>query len=73
MYGKKPFLAVRRQNNQTCPVCGQTTYSAGGIHPQCAMNQEYASQRALLLAEKKAAAEADAAAGSPPPLKRARW
>jgi tRNA(Ile2) C34 agmatinyltransferase TiaS len=22
-----------------CPVCGTTTYSAGGIHPQCAVEQ----------------------------------
>lgn len=22
-----------------CPVCGQVTYSAAGIHPQCAMNR----------------------------------
>jgi hypothetical protein len=22
-----------------CPICGKPTYSAGGIHPQCAMQQ----------------------------------
>ena len=23
----------------TCPVCGETTYSHGGIHPQCAVTR----------------------------------
>ena len=23
----------------TCPVCGETAYSHGGIHPQCAVNR----------------------------------
>jgi hypothetical protein len=27
-----PLLAARK----LCPVCGKVSYSAGGIHPQCA-------------------------------------
>jgi hypothetical protein len=30
------YLAAPRA---VCPVCGHTSYSAGGMHPQCAVRQ----------------------------------
>jgi hypothetical protein len=36
-----------------CPVCGKTTYSRGGIHPQCASERADRAVRA----ERKAAEE----------------
>jgi hypothetical protein len=39
-----------------CPVCGKTSYSAVGIHPQCAVQQADAPRRKLLAAEKRARA-----------------
>ena len=45
-----------------CPVCGKKSYSAAGIHPQCAVQQADAPRQAVLAKqkkEKKAAADAD--------------
>ncbi len=40
----------------TCPVCGQTTYSQGGIHPQCAVNRADQADRVVLKARNAALA-----------------
>ena len=48
----------------TCPVCGKTAYSHGGIHPQCAVSQADAVSRVAI---KKAAAKA------PPVPPRQQW
>jgi hypothetical protein len=37
-----------------CPVCGKITYSAGRIHPQCAMVQADRPRKLRLAAEKRA-------------------
>jgi len=42
-----------------CPVCGHASYSAGGVHPQCAVRQ--ADSRRLEAAKQRAA---QAVAGS---------
>ncbi len=45
-----------------CPVCGKKSYSMGGIHPQCAVQQADAPRQAVLAAqkkEKKVAADAE--------------
>ena len=35
-----------------CPVCGHATYSAGGIHPQCALKRaDIAIKKALAATE----------------------
>jgi hypothetical protein len=43
---------------KACPMCGKATYSAGGIHPQCAIEQadepRLVRMRAARLAEPKA-------------------
>jgi predicted RNA-binding Zn-ribbon protein involved in translation (DUF1610 family) len=36
---EEPILIVPQPPKNLCPICGQVTYSAGGIHPQCAMQQ----------------------------------
>jgi len=40
----------------TCPVCGETTYSRGGIHPQCAVNRADQADRVVLKARNAALA-----------------
>jgi hypothetical protein len=40
----------------TCPICGHSSYSPDGIHPQCAVTQADAPRQAQLLAAKKAMA-----------------
>jgi hypothetical protein len=44
-----------------CPVCGKKSYSAHGIHPQCAVQQADAPRQAVLAAQKKDKKVADAA------------
>jgi hypothetical protein len=39
MQHKKPIPLVARSRRPACPVCGQTSYSREGIHPQCAVKQ----------------------------------
>jgi hypothetical protein len=34
-----PLLHVPVSNRANCPICGQSTYSRDGIHPQCAVKQ----------------------------------
>jgi len=37
-----------------CPVCGERSYSAHGVHPQCAVVQADAPRKQRLAAEKRA-------------------
>ena len=39
MSHKKPTPILGEHNMKICPVCGKRSYSAGGIHPQCAVQQ----------------------------------
>jgi hypothetical protein len=64
---KKPTPVMSERNSTKCPVCGQRSYSLGGIHPQCAMAQADAPRKAQLLAEKKAAALVKAQTGNSAP------
>ena len=57
MSEKKPTPVVVATSSKECPVCGQRSYSPGGIHPQCAMAQADAPRKTLLAAQKKAAAQ----------------
>jgi hypothetical protein len=36
---KKPEPLYRSAPQRHCPVCGHVSYSAAGIHPQCAVRQ----------------------------------
>ena len=36
----KPVVTIEEQPAKIlCPICGKASYSRGGIHPQCAMQQ----------------------------------
>jgi predicted RNA-binding Zn-ribbon protein involved in translation (DUF1610 family) len=48
MSKEEPILIVSQRPKILCPVCGTPTYSAGGIHPQCAVNQADDSRMARL-------------------------
>lgn len=39
MQHKKPVPIGTQSRRPLCPVCGQTSYSREGIHPQCAVKQ----------------------------------
>ena len=45
---KKPTPILGEQNRKICPVCGKRSYSAGGIHPQCAVQQSDAPRQKKL-------------------------
>ena len=51
---KKPVRDLDEQNKRICPICGKRSYSARGIHPQCAVDQSDAARRAEIVANKKA-------------------
>lgn len=35
MNHKKAIPVLATAQGKICPVCGHTTYSRGGVHPQC--------------------------------------
>jgi hypothetical protein len=47
-------LIVPQPPRNLCPICGKATYSLGGIHPQCAMQQADAPRLALMKTRKVA-------------------
>ncbi len=57
MRHKKPTPILGEQNRKICPVCGKRSYSAGGIHPQCAVRQADAPLEQQLKAKKKTEAK----------------
>ena len=57
MSHKKPTPIFGEHNVKICPVCGKRSYSAGGIHPQCAVQQADAPRAAQIFAKKKAEAK----------------
>ncbi len=57
MSHKKPTPILGERSTKICPVCGKRSYSAGGIHPQCAVQQADAPREAQLKAKKKAEAK----------------
>ncbi len=50
---KKPTPILGDHNTKICPVCGKRSYSADGIHPQCAVQQADAPREQQLKAEMK--------------------
>jgi hypothetical protein len=54
---KKPAPINTVVSKRLCPVCGEPSYSASGIHPQCATVQADAPRSQRLRDEKKAEAE----------------
>ncbi|MGE4002131.1 MAG: hypothetical protein AB7I48_18135, partial [Planctomycetaceae bacterium] len=39
MSAKKPDPLISAKTHERCPVCGEISYSVGGVHPQCAVRQ----------------------------------
>ena len=49
---KKPVPVIADENYNLCPVCGKRSYSAAGMHPQCAQSQAEMVQKEKMAAEK---------------------
>jgi len=49
----KPVPIVPQRVTRLCPICGEASYSRGGIHPQCALQQADAPRNARIRAERK--------------------
>jgi hypothetical protein len=64
LLSSKPKPLCDRAAPRVCPVCRQTSYSASGIHPQCAMRQADAERMEKLK---------DAAPATPTVRKPAPW
>jgi predicted nucleic-acid-binding Zn-ribbon protein len=54
---KKPIPRIVETPTAICPVCGERSYSHGGIHPQCAVRRSDAPRQERLRAEKKSKAQ----------------
>ena len=53
MKDEKPAPAAQVSGGKICPVCGKSSYSRDGIHPQCAIEQADLPRQKKLAAEKK--------------------
>jgi len=53
MSEKKPNPLISQPSGKVCPVCGTRTYSHGGIHPQCAVQQADAVRAEKLKEERR--------------------
>lgn len=71
MSAKKPVPLLTGTSPETCPVCGQPSYSPAGIHPQCAVTQADAPRNARLAAEK--AAEKKSKSEAPQAARQSAW
>jgi rRNA maturation endonuclease Nob1 len=54
MSSEESIVIVPQPPKHLCPICGKPSYSVGGIHPQCAM-QQADEPRLVRLRTKKAA------------------
>jgi hypothetical protein len=61
MSEKKPLPLIKMPKRKECPVCGHASYSATGIHPQCALSQADAQRRAIPNAANAPAVKEEAA------------
>lgn len=55
MTHRKPPTFVLTAVRNRCPVCGEISYSAAGVHPQCSMRQADEKRAAALKLAKEAA------------------
>jgi hypothetical protein len=53
----KPMPLIIEVGKKICPVCGKSSYSRDGIHPQCAMQQGDALRRSQLAPPEKPLAQ----------------
>jgi hypothetical protein len=54
MSNKKPQPLVFGKKHDPCPVCGEISYSLGGVHPQCAARQADEKRMSRIKREAKA-------------------
>ena len=59
MSEKKPTPDLGDRDRKRCPVCGEPSYSAAGVHPQCSVKKADA-ERSLKLKEEQLSGEAKA-------------
>jgi hypothetical protein len=55
MSNNKPNPLFYAPVRKLCPVCGTTSYSSTGVHPQCAMEQADAPRVKRLKIQRKVA------------------
>jgi len=53
MNNRRPTPIITEPGKKICPVCGTPSYSAGGVHPQCAVRQADATRHEQRKAKKK--------------------
>ena len=57
MNNKRSTPIIAEPGKKTCPVCGKPSYSAAGVHPQCAAHQADAARQMQRKAKKKSTAK----------------
>jgi len=67
MSAKKPEPLNPGRTREPCPVCGEISYSLGGVHPQCAVRQ--ADQKRMSRIKRQQATEST----SKPPSSVKPW
>ena len=65
MTAKKPSPLGARAVPKRCPVCGASSYSRDGIHPQCAARQLDRERMQVIKADQLAAEAAVNLSGAP--------
>jgi hypothetical protein len=55
MNAKRPEPLYEAKSRPKCPVCGHTTYSRAGIHPQCAQDRADEQRMQAVKAKRNAA------------------
>jgi predicted RNA-binding Zn-ribbon protein involved in translation (DUF1610 family) len=53
MSTKKPTPVLPQRGRKVCPICGNSSYSSEGIHPQCAVRQADAPREQQLKKQKE--------------------
>jgi ribosomal protein S14 len=51
MTNRKPPPLFSGQNPNVCPVCGEVSYSASGVHPQCSAKKADEERMKFIKAE----------------------
>jgi hypothetical protein len=49
---QKPIPLIAAESHNVCPICGEKSYSAVGMHPQCAQRQAEEVQNKKTAADK---------------------
>jgi hypothetical protein len=57
MSDRRPTPIIAEPGKKICPFCGKPSYSAAGVHPQCAAQQADAARQKLRKTKKTPAAE----------------